>query len=167
MENATKALLMAAGVLIGLAILSLAVYLFTTFGVASAEMHGQIEQDRINQFNAQFTSYQQRNDLTIYDVITVVNLAKNNNEYYELNTSTNSNNYITVNAELKSGSKANLERQSTEELQELIKKETDINNMIDYTDENGTTYKGLYHYSCTVTVNDNTRRVNLIRFYKN
>ena len=54
-----------------------------------------------------------------------------------------------------------------EELQELIKKETDINNMIDYTDENGTTYKGLYHYSCTVTVNDNTRRVNQIRFYKN
>ena len=34
MENASKALLMAAGVLIGVLILSLAVYLFENFGTA-------------------------------------------------------------------------------------------------------------------------------------
>ena len=82
MENASKALVMAAGVLIGIMILSLAVYLFATFGATSAEMHGQIEQDRINQFNAQFTSYEGKQDITIYDIITVVNLAKDNNESY-------------------------------------------------------------------------------------
>ena len=39
MENASKALLMAAEVLIGLLILSLAVYLFADFGSTSAEIN--------------------------------------------------------------------------------------------------------------------------------
>ena len=76
MENASKALIMAAGVLIGIMILSLAVYLFATFGATSAELHGQVETSRITQFNTQFTSYEGRSDITIYDVISVVNLAK-------------------------------------------------------------------------------------------
>ena len=42
MENASKALLMAGGVLIGILILSLAVYLFITFGAESKEIHAQI-----------------------------------------------------------------------------------------------------------------------------
>ena len=58
MENASKALMMAAGVLIGLLILSLAVFLFTNFGAASAEAHRQNEENQINQFNAQFTVYE-------------------------------------------------------------------------------------------------------------
>lgn len=84
MENASKALIMAAGVLIGILILSLAVYLFTTFGATSAELHKQNDDNRINQFNAQFTSYVGKQGITIYDVITVANLATDNNEYYEL-----------------------------------------------------------------------------------
>ena len=55
MENASKALLMAAGVLIGILILSLAVFLFANFGSASAEINRQNEIKRINEFNAQFT----------------------------------------------------------------------------------------------------------------
>ena len=51
MENASKALLMAAGVLIAVLILSLAVYLFMSFGSESAEFHKQMENDRLNQFN--------------------------------------------------------------------------------------------------------------------
>ena len=43
MENASKALIMAASVLIGIMILSLAVYLFATFGASSAQMHEQIQ----------------------------------------------------------------------------------------------------------------------------
>ena len=58
MENASKALMMAAGVLIGLLILSLAVFLFTNFGAASAEAHRKNEENQINQFNAQFTVYE-------------------------------------------------------------------------------------------------------------
>lgn len=83
MENASKALLMAAGVLIGILILSLGVYLFVTFGSASAEMHKMNEESQINQFNSQFTSYVGKKDVTIYDVVTVANLATENNKNYE------------------------------------------------------------------------------------
>ena len=82
MENASKALIMAAGVLIGILIISLAVYLFVDFGSTSAEINAQNAEKQINQFNSKFTSYADK-ELTIYDVITVVNYAKENNEYYE------------------------------------------------------------------------------------
>ena len=84
MENASKALLMAAGVLVGILVLSLAAYLFVTFGKSSAELHQQIETDRLSEFNNQFTSYEEKEDITIYDVITVANLATDNNKYYQL-----------------------------------------------------------------------------------
>ncbi len=83
MENASKALLIAASVLIGLLIISLAVYLFITFGTQSAQMHRQIDENRLGEFNSQFTSYEGKDGLTIYDVITVANLATENNKYYE------------------------------------------------------------------------------------
>lgn len=100
MENASKALLMAAGVLIGILILSLAVYLFVSFGTTSAELHKQIDQNRINEFNSQFTVYEEKDDVTIYDVVTVANLATENNIYYEFNkrnsVTDGKDNYISV-----------------------------------------------------------------------
>lgn len=82
MENASKALLMAAGVLIGMLVISLAVYLFISFGSTSAEIHKQNEEQQIAQFNSQFVSYEEKS-CTIYDVVTVANLATENNIYYE------------------------------------------------------------------------------------
>ncbi len=83
MENASKALLMAASVLIGVLVLSLAVYIFVSFGTTSAELHKQQEQQQLIQFNAQFNSYEGKEGLTIYDVVTVANLATENNIYHE------------------------------------------------------------------------------------
>ena len=158
MENASKALIMVAGVLIGIMILSLAVYLFATFGATSAEMHGQIEQDRINQFNAQFTKYEGKEDITIYDIITVVNLARDSNESYTLTEAKDSNYYITVNAALQTGNENNLEKKDSQYLQNLIQDETRAENLVDYVDENGVSYKGLYTYNCNVEINENTRK---------
>lgn len=84
MENASKALTMAAGVLIGVLIISLAVYLFVDFGTTSAEVNKQNEKQKIVQFNSQFTSYEtEEKTWTIYDIITIAKYAKENNEYYE------------------------------------------------------------------------------------
>ena len=82
MENVSKALLMAAGMLIGLLILSLAVYLFSTFGATSAEVHEQKKKQQIQQFNEQFTSYMEKDNVTIYDVVTAANIATETNIYY-------------------------------------------------------------------------------------
>lgn len=83
MENASKALIMAAGVLIGVLILSLAIYLFIDFGTTSAKINSQVAEQQIAQFNSKFAAYEGQDGLTIYDVITVASLANENNIYYE------------------------------------------------------------------------------------
>lgn len=83
MENASKALTMAAGVLIGVLIISLAVYLFIDFGTTSAKINSQVTEQQVSQFNSKFTSYEGQEGLTIYDVITVASYAYENNVYYE------------------------------------------------------------------------------------
>ncbi len=83
MENASKALIMAGGVLIGVLIISLAVYLFVSFGQTSAEINSENSQKQLSQFNAKFTSYEGRNDITIYEILTVASYANENNEYYK------------------------------------------------------------------------------------
>lgn len=87
MENASKAMFIAAGVLIGIMILSLAVYLIITFGSTSAEIAKQKQLDQINQFNSQFTVYDGRKNLTIHEVITLANLATQSNINYDLDSS--------------------------------------------------------------------------------
>lgn len=158
MENASRALMMAAGVLIGLMILSLAVYLITSFGSASAEAHRTNEQNRINEFNTQFTQYEGRQDITIHDIVTVVNLARSNNEEYDLTaqTSNNSNYYITVNAKIASdGYKANMQDLETKDLNEIV------TNEISSLSEGSS---NLPLYSCTVLISPITERVYQVDF---
>ena len=98
MENASKALLMAAGVLVGIMILTIAVYLFSSFGGTSSQIQDNIRQNQISQFNSQFTKYEGKDNVTIYDVISMANLATENNQYYGFakKTPTGSDNYIAV-----------------------------------------------------------------------
>ena len=83
MENASKALIMAAGVLIGVLILSLAAFLFLDFGATSESVYSQMENQQLTQYNAQYTVYSGRKDITIYEIISIANLAKENNDYYK------------------------------------------------------------------------------------
>lgn len=85
MENASKALIMAASMLIGILILSLMIYLFASFANTASKTYEQKQEEQLEQFNTQFTSYVGDERITIYDVITVANLATENNIYYELN----------------------------------------------------------------------------------
>lgn len=166
MENASKALLMAAGVLIGILILSLAVFLFANFGAASAEAHKQNEENQIEQFNVQFTAYQGRTDITIHDIVTVANLAKSTNQSFGLTEQTENNYYITVSARGTSGgNKIKMENLSSQDLDDLVKEE--LNNLVPRDDGNGNTYPGLPTYSCNVTINQNTRRVSAVNFKRN
>ena len=165
MENASKALLMAAGVLIGILILSLAVFLFANFGAASAEAHKQNEENQIQQFNVQFTAYQGRTDITIHDIVTVANLAKSTNQAFGLTEQTENNYYITVSAKTTSGNKSKMENYSSQDLDDLVKLE--LKNLVPRDDGNGNTYPVLPTYSCNVTINQNTRRVSAVNFKRN
>lgn len=57
MENASKALMIAAEVLLGVLIISGAVYLFTQSGGFASNYYDSIQQQEIQSFNAQFEKY--------------------------------------------------------------------------------------------------------------
>ena len=86
MENASKALLMAGGVLIGILVLSLAVYLYASFSQTYVEVNERNETQKVIKFNNQFTKYINRDNLTIYDIITVVGYGKENDVTVKLGT---------------------------------------------------------------------------------
>ncbi len=165
MENASKALIMAAGILIGVAILSLAVYLFVSFGSASAEIHEQNDANRINEFNTQFTSYVGKEDITIYDVITVANLATENNIKYEYNKqiANGKNSYISVYLKQGTGTSLSDIARGAETSSSTRAKEynniiqTDINSISPSSQE-------LTKYDCTVDISKTTGLVYKVTF---
>lgn len=161
MENASKALLMAAGVLIGILILSLTIYLFTSFASTSSEVHKENVKQQRDQFNSQFTSYEGKDDNTIYSIVTVANLATETNKYYEYNKRNSQTNgkdyYISVrfNGNFIERGLNNSATQITNDYNSLIADEIKkINN----------TSLDLPRYNCKVKISGETGRVYLVEF---
>ena len=157
MENASKALLMAASVLIGILIISLAIYLFVSFGSTSAEVHKQNEVQQIAQFNSRFTSYEQKT-CTIYDVVTLANLATENNIYYELTDKQRNNknvNYITVKLDNVPIEGNYEDSDKNEEYNKFLK-----DNLKELQNQNGTEKK----YKCKTEISEITQRVYQVNF---
>lgn len=162
MENASKALLMAASVLIGILILSLAVYLFTSFATTSAEINKKNAKEQIDQFNSQFSSYVGKSGITIHDVVSIANLATENNIYYGFTkrptvTTGTVDNYISVGLRKKSGSMNYIEGgiNTTTNYNQLIK--SDLNSIQPSSTE-------LPEYDCQVQISATTQRVFLVTF---
>ena len=100
MENASKALIMAASVLLGVMILSIGAYLFYTYSNYSADAYETMQNNQIAEFNAQFLKYygntnrsyiDSNGDIrtvespilcTIHDIMSLANLAAQNNVQY-------------------------------------------------------------------------------------
>ena len=76
MENATKALLIAGGVLIAIIILTIGVTLYSMYSNQSKEYSQIITTTEIQKFNSKFDVYVGRTDITAQEVASVVNLAK-------------------------------------------------------------------------------------------
>jgi len=82
MENASKALIMAGGVLISILVISFMVFVLRKAGSMSAEYDNQMSDNERAKFNGQFEIYD-KEDNTFFDVLTVMNLA------YDINKRTN------------------------------------------------------------------------------
>ncbi len=115
MENASKALIMAAGILIGVLILTLAVFLFTDFGATSQGIYSQMEERQLTEYNTQYTVYAGRTDITIYDIISLANLAQENNQTYKDYTNYESEYEVTIKLE-----SIPIQEKSIEDKQSLI-----------------------------------------------
>ena len=83
MENASKALLMATGILLGVLLLSLLVFVFYFMGSYSSSVQENIDAGVIYDFNIKFQEYDGRKDLTAQDVVTIYNLVQNYNSKFE------------------------------------------------------------------------------------
>ena len=92
MENATKAMLIAAGVLMGVMILSLGIALYLELNNYVESTYEGMRFTELNKFNSQFTKYinyienEKKFDITIQDIISIANLAHENNINYNANT---------------------------------------------------------------------------------
>lgn len=149
MEDAVKALLIAAGIFIGLMIISLGIVLFSSLSQYVDSTQKMIDENALQKFNQQFTKYincenipnaEPSFTLTIQDIVTVANLAYENNKNYELTSQDGYNYYVTV----KIGDKQEIQESIKDTTAQLLK-------------ENSTK-----KYKCTyenVRINPNTGRV--------
>lgn len=76
MENATKALLIAATVLIAIIMVSIAVHLYSMHSSQAEEYSATISAVELEKFNSKFDVYVGRNDIKAQEIVSVVNLAK-------------------------------------------------------------------------------------------
>lgn len=167
MENASKALIMAASVLLGLMIISVGVALFNSFYDFGRSTLDKVEEQKIAEWNNNFLKYYgnvatydiqkqkyitESIKVTAHDIVTVANLAKENNIKYELQNENGYNENIYY-VQVKVGNINNFEKKTDTEKTEFIKDNS-------LTQTNETKY-----YKCTdVKVSEVTKRVMYIEF---
>lgn len=164
MENASKALIMAGTILISIMVISLGVYIINMFGEYTAEQEQERANQQIAEFNAQFLKYEGRTDITAQDIVTVANLAKENNDLYEFDTtdSTADENtyYVEVKINTSNYRKNNFEKEA--------EKETFLEDEENIVSKNASDeVEGLKYYTCrpgAVEISSVTKRVYRITF---
>lgn len=180
MENASKALIMAAEILIGIMIISLGVYIFNMFAEFSQQRYQEIEDTQIAEFNERFYKYYGTKtddagnvvpiECTIHDIVSLANFAQKHNlendliesqssgtDSYKIKTGVNTTTSLYVQIELK-GKTTNLELKSNSYLVDLIK-QNDLQE-----DDLGKKTETKY-YKCTACEpRGSNERVNYIKF---
>ena len=175
MENASKALLMAAEILVGVMIISIGVYLFNTMGQYSAETAADIEENQIRAFNEQFLQYYGTSSTdgitlepircTIHEVVGLANLARQINEqndFTEIEPISDSSMYIQIDLKIGVRTYKNIETYEQGELINLVK-----NNSIVYSGEDteNITADTIYFICSEMPrIGEVTRLVNYMKF---
>ena len=165
MENASKALLMAAGILIGVLVLSLLAYLIISFSQLYADIDKQNADQKLAQFNTQYTTYLHREDLTIYDVLTIVGYAKENNDNYRDKSGVvyagSEDKIISVSLKIGSITEGNIQEKKQSYFDEIIK--TDQGNL----EQDAEGKWVLPKYTCKSITYNEEGRVKIVEIQKN
>ena len=180
MENASKALIMAATVLLGLMIISVGVALFNTFSEFSRNTLEKVEETKIAEWNNQFLKYygtvwiydkdknkdiQSSIKVTAHDIVSVANLAKQNNENYELtkdNSGDKNTYYVQVIVNTKNKVYRNFETLTDSEKNSFLQSES----LEIKTNEDGIQTAETIYYKCKKepVISEVTKRVMCIEF---
>ena len=189
MENASKALIMAAEILIGVMIISIGVYLFNSMGEFSSDTSKKIEDARLAQFNNQFLKFygtviteengRQKVEpvkCTIHDIIALANLARKENEQNGFNerngyedgidissdAENNSYYYIQIDLKFDGTTYKNIETMNQEELIKILKE----NDIVVNTTEEGEDEIETKYFKCESEpiISNITNRVDYMKF---
>lgn len=94
MENASKALLMAGGILLVIVLISLFLYAWSLYSDFYASQQDLADIEDTAQFNLQFTNFE-RDDVGGYEIISIANKITDYNTRYSI-TGTNDENYLPI-----------------------------------------------------------------------
>ena len=190
MENASKALIMAAEVLVGVIILTIAVTLFRTFSDFGKSTYEDVEQTKIAEWNNTYLKYfgtiktdikvgNTTKEITIpitataHDIVTVANSAMQNNINYEIVDMAGYDEhsfYVQVDVDnvkiSNTASTTKLERNFEKKNEEYKNNFLKYNDLIDVTDENGKTIKigKLFKVVEQPKISPDTKKVIYIKF---
>lgn len=135
MENASKALLIAGGVLIAMLILTVGIFLFNTSGQLGKAYEKTLSESEVRNFNTNFTKFEGRTNITAQEIVSLVNFVKDYNKKTDIE--------INVKVERRLNS---LEAKSSEELAEFVQSNStlldDGNIQIKYYKCNSIEYNG-------------------------
>lgn len=166
MENASKALLMAGGVLIAIIIISLLVKTYGNIGAFQRQQISAEEAERIEEYNKEYTKYINQ---YVYgtEVITVINKVKNTTDYdIKVNIKFTEEPYEYQVVDYENGKKTTktITVGSGKELN--IESDDDGNYSGDFIDENSGKFSNLKSraFKCTEIGYDKYGRVNNIKF---
>lgn len=157
MENASKALIMAAGVLIAVLVLTLIVYLYSTFSETKRANIEQLNQTQLDSFNGKYLAYDGRKDLTYYDIYNVTLMAEKDGIIVQIGSQK-----LSIEPKIGYTSIKNKLKDVT-----AISSDTDpsiMDNFTEDTDLGTKSYKELKKYKCTVELDSGTGKVKLVKF---
>lgn len=160
MENASNALIIAGGVLIGVLLLSVIVVAFQGASDLAKTYDTSIASSSLQEFNNTFEKFQDTN-VNIHDIITLAHFAKDYN-IKNLLEKTDSI-YITVKCESTAGKKVELQDKTDSELLTFLEDNTFSKLANGQENSEGNIQK----YKCTdIKYNENTKTVTEITFEK-
>ncbi len=81
MENASRAMIIAGGILIGMLIIGALAYMFTELGNYQSDQVDKLEVEQLAEFNEQFLTYD-RDNVTIMELKSLYNKIESSNEQY-------------------------------------------------------------------------------------
>ena len=153
MENATRALLIASGIILGILILSVGVALFSMFGNSSKNIVEKLEESKLSEYNNNFYKYYGDGIIiTAHDIVTISNFAKKCNKEGQVQNQTKysqSSDYVQIDIKNNKKLETNFEKKSEEDYDLFIK-----NNM--FTKDNvGNETTQIKYYKCTNIITNN------------
>ena len=80
MENASNALIIAGAILIAIIVLSIGVYLVVTYSKVGNSYEQEMTAVELTKFNTKFTVFQDRNDISAQEIVTLKNFIEKYND---------------------------------------------------------------------------------------